>query len=50
MVFKLLNLLYVYDVLELYIDQRIMEFYYDKYYNMYVMKLNVIVEGIELEY
>lgn len=50
MVFELLKLLYVFDVLELYFDKEIMEIYYDRYYNMYVMKLNVVVEGIDLEF
>lgn len=26
-----------------------MEIYYDKYYNIYVIKLNLVVEGIDLE-
>lgn len=49
MVFELLKLFYVYDVLELYIDVCIMEIYYIKYYVGYIFKLNVVIEGIDLE-
>lgn len=49
MVFELLLLLYVIDVLELYILKEILEFYYGKYYNIYVVKLNGLILGIEFE-
>lgn len=49
MVFELLKLLYVYDVLEFYIDVCIMEIYYSKYYQVYVMNLNKVIEGIDFE-
>lgn len=44
MIYILLELLYVYDVLEFYIDVEIMYLYYDKYYNIYVINLNVVIE------
>lgn len=45
MVYEFLELFYVYDVLELYIDKEIMIIYYMKYYNIYVINLNKVVEG-----
>lgn len=44
MIYILLDLFYVYDVLEFYIDEEMMYLYYDKYYNIYVMNLNVVIE------
>lgn len=43
--YELLNLFYVYDVLEFYFDKEIMNIYYIKYYNMYIINLNVVLEG-----
>lgn len=44
MVIILLDLFYVYDVFELYIDVEIMILYYDKYYVIYVVNVNVVFE------
>lgn len=49
MVFILLELLYVKDVLVLIIFVEILEYYYGKYYQIYVDKLNGLVFGIEYE-
>lgn len=49
MVFELFVFFYVKDVLELYILVEILDFYYGKYYNIYVVKLNGLILGIEFE-
>lgn len=48
MVFELLVLFYEKDVLELYILVEMFDFYYGKYYVIYVIKLNGLIEGIDL--
>lgn len=45
MIYELFKLFYIYDVLELNFDKEIMEIYYIKYYNIYVIKLNEVVVG-----
>lgn len=49
MVFELLLLFYEKNVFELYIFVEILEYYYDKYYNIYVVNLNNLILGIEFE-
>lgn len=49
MVFELLVLLYEKNVFELYIFFEMLDYYYGKYYVIYVIKLNGLVEGIDME-
>lgn len=49
MLFELFVLLYVKDVLVLYIFVEIIEYYYGKYYQIYVINLNNLIKGIVFE-
>lgn len=49
MVYVLFNLFYDYIVLEFCIFKSILEFYYDKYYVVYVNNFNNVVVGIDLD-
>lgn len=48
MVFEFFDFFYVYDVLvEFGMFVEILEYYYDLYYNVYVINGNVVIVGIE---
>lgn len=49
MFYLFFDLFYVYDVLEFYIDIKIMEVYYSKYYCIYYDKFLFVIKGIEYE-
>lgn len=49
MLFELFVLLYVKDVLVLYIFVEILEYYYGKYYQVYVINFNNLIKGIVFE-
>lgn len=50
MVYLFFDLFYDYSVFEFYIDVCIMEIYYFKYYVVYILKVNVVIEGSDLEF